>query len=71
MGSRGVQIPDKAKYNMYKNDDDADNYQEIPRKFDARKKWIRCKTIGEVRDQGNCASGWASAYYINEPMLMS
>lgn len=55
---------------MYKNDNDAYNYQEIPIKFDARKKWIRCKTIGEVRDQGNCGSDWVSEY-IDELMTSS
>ncbi|XP_060847848.1 cathepsin B-like [Rhopalosiphum padi] len=62
LGSKGVQIPNKVNYNMYKTEDDAySSYVEIPIKFDARKQWIRCKTIGEVRDQGNCGSCWALA----------
>lgn len=34
---------------------------EIPGDFDSRKHWARCKTIGHIQDQGNCAAGWAVA----------
>lgn len=30
----------------------------IPKAFDARLEWKYCKTIGQVRDQGNCGSCW-------------
>ncbi|CAI6352200.1 unnamed protein product [Macrosiphum euphorbiae] len=63
LGSKGVQIPTKANYKMYKSEDS--NYENlfgrIPRKFDARKKWRKCQTIGAVRDQGNCGSCWPLA----------
>ncbi|XP_025204220.1 cathepsin B-like [Melanaphis sacchari] len=63
LGSKGVQIPNKANRKIYKSEDDAyDKFvYNIPRKFDARKKWIKCSTIGKVRDQGNCGSSWAIA----------
>ncbi|KHJ83770.1 hypothetical protein OESDEN_16527, partial [Oesophagostomum dentatum] len=27
--------------------------------FDARKQWPECESIGIIRDQANCVSGWA------------
>lgn len=33
---------------------------EIPNTFDARIKWPYCKTIGEIRNQGNCGSCWVN-----------
>jgi len=60
LGSKGVQIPNKINYKMYKSEDsNYDNlHGRIPKKFDARKKWKKCKTIGRIRDQGNWGSCW-------------
>ncbi|KAG1662095.1 Cathepsin B [Nymphon striatum] len=33
----------------------------IPEEFDARVHWPQCPSIGEIRDQGQCASSWAFA----------
>ncbi|XP_014244675.1 cathepsin B-like [Cimex lectularius] len=32
---------------------------KIPEHFDAREKWQNCRSIGHIRDQGNCGSCWA------------
>lgn len=32
---------------------------ELPDFFDARIQWSHCKTIGQVRNQGNCKNCWA------------
>ncbi|MFH4973875.1 hypothetical protein AB6A40_000584 [Gnathostoma spinigerum] len=32
---------------------------EIPKEFDARKKWPHCKSIGKIQDQSRCGSCWA------------
>ncbi|XP_060858168.1 cathepsin B-like cysteine proteinase 3 [Metopolophium dirhodum] len=32
---------------------------EVPEFFDSRLEWKYCKTIGHVRNQGNCGSCWA------------
>jgi len=37
----------------------AESNDDIPESFDARKQWPNCKTIGQIRDQGNCGSCWA------------
>eukprot|EP00271_Cylindrocystis_brebissonii_P015673 TRINITY_DN38636_c0_g1_i1.p1 TRINITY_DN38636_c0_g1~~TRINITY_DN38636_c0_g1_i1.p1 ORF type:complete len:360 (+),score=54.34 TRINITY_DN38636_c0_g1_i1:65-1144(+) len=34
-------------------------YANLPKEFDARKKWPHCKTISTIRDQGHCGSCWA------------
>ncbi|XP_075215425.1 cathepsin B-like cysteine proteinase [Lycorma delicatula] len=34
---------------------------QIPKEFDARKKWNYCKSLNEIRDQGGCGSCWAVA----------
>lgn len=34
------------------------NFFHIPDTFDARSQWKNCRTIGQVRNQGNCANSW-------------
>lgn len=37
---------------------------DIPDEFDARRHFVNCgKVIGDVKDQGNCASSWVR--YVN------
>lgn len=59
LGSRGVESAKKAPLIKFKTHDE--NYESnlrIPKQFDARKKWRKCRTIGVVRDQGLCGSCW-------------
>lgn len=32
---------------------------DLPKDFDARKRWPKCKSIGMIRDQGPCGGCWA------------
>ncbi|XP_001945855.1 cathepsin B-like cysteine proteinase 3 [Acyrthosiphon pisum] len=59
--TRGVEAATKSNM-MYKTRNpkyviDNRDYKE----FDARKRWPKCKTIGEVHNEGNFAFGWAYA----------
>jgi len=61
LGSKGVQSAKQAPLDRFKTEDK--NYENnrilyIPKHFDAREKWRKCQTIGKIRDQGHCASGW-------------
>ncbi|KAL8562130.1 hypothetical protein ACOMHN_041965 [Nucella lapillus] len=33
----------------------------MPESFDAREKWPKCKSLNQIRDQGNCGGSWAMA----------
>ncbi|EFA01288.1 cathepsin B [Tribolium castaneum] len=46
-------MPEKIKHNF--------NPQDIPKTFDARKKWPKCDSLNRIRDQGSCGSCWAFA----------
>ncbi|KAL5112924.1 Cathepsin B [Taenia crassiceps] len=35
------------------------DYENLPASFDPRKKWPKCETLFEIRDQGSCGSCWA------------
>ncbi|MFH4980800.1 hypothetical protein AB6A40_007509 [Gnathostoma spinigerum] len=35
----------------------ANSDMEIPKEFDARKKWPHCKSIGKIQDQSKCGMG--------------
>ncbi|XP_050531266.1 cathepsin B-like [Daktulosphaira vitifoliae] len=58
LGSRGVGGP-KENDPVKSHDPKYSSCHHIPKEFDARKKWKQCKSIGTIRDQGNCVSGWA------------
>lgn len=36
------------------------NAEDLPESFDARTKWPKCKTIGQIADQSSCSSNWVS-----------
>jgi len=60
LGSTGVESAKKASIDLFKTNDVAykKSSGDIPKTFDARKKWKHCSTIGDVRDQGHCGSCW-------------
>lgn len=60
MSLLGFREVKSAKINGTYKTDDPEYDTIIPIKFDARTKWLRCKLIGAVRDQGCCGSGWVS-----------
>lgn len=62
LGSRGVGATSEMNSSYKTYDPEYDIM--IPLKFDARKQWLRCQTIGAVRDQGHCGSSWVS-YRLN------
>ncbi|XP_060846919.1 cathepsin B-like cysteine proteinase 3 [Rhopalosiphum padi] len=57
LGSKSVKGALKSPIKEY--DSKYTNDVEVPDFFDARIEWKYCKTIGEVRNQGNCGSCWA------------
>nr|AAU84936.1 putative cathepsin B-S [Aphis citricidus] len=57
LGSKNLTSVPKSL--IKENDSEYINDSEIPNFFDARIQWSHCKTIGEVRNQGNCGSCWA------------
>lgn len=43
---------------------------DIPNEFDARQYFVKCaKVIGDVKDQGNCASSWVNMYFKNSTII--
>lgn len=37
-----------------------DETVEIPKSFDSRTQWPKCKTVKEIADQSSCGSCWVS-----------
>lgn len=59
MRETGVAADDDTsehKVEPLENDEDDLN---LPKNFDARKQWPKCKSIGMIRDQGPCGGCWA------------
>ncbi|KAF0728528.1 cathepsin B-like, partial [Aphis craccivora] len=60
MGSIGFSNISRSLHGPVKTSDPLyDGLTKIHKKFDARKHWRHCKTMGAVRDQGNCGCCWA------------
>lgn len=39
------------------------NRDNVPNSFDASSAWPKCKTIKQIRDQGQCGSCWVTITY--------
>ncbi|XKL63622.1 hypothetical protein PGB90_005986 [Kerria lacca] len=52
---------DDDEENSNENNSKAENCEDngLPKTFDARLRWPKCKSIGHIYDQGNCGSCWA------------
>lgn len=67
LGSKGVEV---SSAGPFKSHDPLYSYAgSIPKEFDARKRWRNCKTIGTIRDQGNCGSCWVSYYILDYNLI--
>lgn len=51
---------DDDEENSNENNSKAENCEDngLPKTFDARLRWPKCKSIGHIYDQGNCGSCW-------------
>ncbi|KAI6190837.1 Pept-C1 domain-containing protein [Aphelenchoides bicaudatus] len=56
-----LHIASIARLNQTTNDDIfmRQVFEEMPKSFDARKKWPDCPTIAEIQDQSRCGADWA------------
>jgi cathepsin B len=39
--------------------EEQEEFKKLPKEFDARTKWPKCKSIGHIRDQSECGACWA------------
>lgn len=58
MQEQGVSGDEKSQFKVEPLESDEDDL-DLPRGFDARKQWPKCKSIGMIRDQGPCGGCWA------------
>jgi len=69
LGKRGVVAATKSK-TLYKTRDSRYvSDKGIYKEFDARTRWPRCKTIGEVHNDGNSEYSWVNIrIYLTETL---
>lgn len=60
-----IEIESTSDTESFETQNSFDNNEKIPLSFDARHHWPHCTSIGEIKNQGSCKSGWVIKLLLN------